>query len=291
MNSTQLNKDYAYCEGIIKTSSKSFYTAFSQLPKEKAQAVYAIYAFCRLADDTVDSDEILTVKQNNLLTLKEELTVFSQGHTPDHPMWRALRDVFDRYQMDIQYFYDQIEGQERDLVSNGMETVASLLDYSYYVAGSVGLMLLPILAAKQGVMCELKESAIALGIGMQLTNILRDVGEDYRESNRIYLPEDLLQKHQVDLPSVMVTGPNEAFISLWEELAQYSDDYYQKFWLSIEQFDEDCRLPVMSAARIYHAIMDSVRLNHYDCLSKRNFVTNFRMLQLIKEVKQDLKRR
>ena len=291
MNSTQMKKDYAYCEGVIKASSKSFYTAFSQLPKEKAQAVYAIYAFCRLADDTVDSDENLTVKQNNLLTLKEELTAFSQGHTPDHPMWRALRDVFDRYQMDIQPFYDQIEGQERDLIFNGIATVDALQDYSYYVAGSVGLMLLPILAAKQGVTRELNESAIALGIGMQFTNILRDVGEDYRENNRIYLPEDLLQKYQVNLPSVMSEGPNEAFISLWEELAQYSHDYYQKFWHNIEQFDEDCRLPVLAAARLYHAIMDSVRLNHYDCLSKRNFVPNLKMLQLVKEAKQDLKRR
>ena len=291
MNAAQMKQDYAYCEGIIKAASKSFYTAFSQLPKEKAQAVYAIYAFCRQADDTVDTNELIEIKQRNLFKLEEELIAFSDGHTPEHPMWRALRDVFDRYQMDIQPFYDQLEGQKRDLVFKGISDLDVLRDYSYYVAGSVGLMLLPILAAKQGVTDTLRESAVALGIGMQFTNILRDVGEDYLENHRVYLPEDLLQKYQVDLPSIMIEGPNEAFISIWEELAQYSQGYYQKFWHNIEQFDKDCRVPVLAAARLYHAILDSVRLNHYDCLSKRNFVPNLRMLQLLKEVKQDLKRR
>lgn len=291
MNAAQMKQDYAYCEGIIKAASESFYTAFSQLPKEKAQAVYAIYAFCRQADDTVDTNELIEIKQRNLFKLEEELIAFSHGHTPEHPMWRALRDVFDRYQMDIQPFYDQLEGQKRDLVFKGISDLDVLRDYSYYVAGSVGLMLLPILAAKQGVTDTLRESAVALGIGMQFTNILRDVGEDYLENHRVYLPEDLLQKYQVDLPSIMIEGPNEAFISIWEELAQYSHSYYQKFWHNIEQFDKDCRLPVLAAARLYHAIMDSVRLNHYDCLSKRNFVPNLKMLQLLKEVKQDLKRR
>lgn len=289
MRSTQLQDDYTYCEAVIKASSASFYTAFSQLPKEKAQAVYAIYAFCRTADDTVDAQEDVEIKSKNLAVLEKELTEFTQGETPDQPMWRALRDVFNRYEMDPAPFFDQLEGQKRDLAFQEIRDMADLRTYSYYVAGSVGLMLLPILAAEKGVSKELKESAISLGIAMQLTNILRDVGEDYIDNERVYLPSDLLQKHKVELSHVMEFGPNEAFIALWEEIAQESHASYVAFWDTIEQFDEDGRLPVFAAAKLYHAIMDSVRLNDYDCLKKRNYVPRLKMLQLIKEAKQAVK--
>lgn len=291
MRSKQLQDDYTYCEAVIKASSTSFYTAFSQLPKEKAQAVYAIYAFCRRADDTVDAQEDVTIKSHNLAVLEKELTAFTQGETPDHAMWRALRDVFNRYEMDPAPFFDQLEGQKRDLSFQEIRDMAALRTYSYYVAGSVGLMLLPILAAEKGVTEQLKESAISLGIAMQLTNILRDVGEDYRDNGRVYLPSDLLLKHEVELAQVMQTGVNEAFIALWEEIAQESHASYEAFWDMIDQFDEDGRLPVYAAAKIYHAIMDSVRSNDYDCLQRRNYVPRLRMLQLVKEAKQQVKKR
>ena len=289
MRSTQLQYDYTYCEAVIKASSTSFYTAFSQLPQEKAQAVYAIYAFCRTADDTVDAQEAVEIKSQNLAVLEKELTAFIQGETPDQPMWRALRDVFDRYEMDPAPFFDQLEGQKRDLAFQEIRDMADLRTYSYFVAGSVGLMLLPILAAEKGVTEALKASAISLGIAMQLTNILRDVGEDYRDNDRVYLPSDLLLQHDVDLDQVVQTGPNEAFIALWEEIAQESHASYVAFWDTIEHFDEDCRLPVFAAAKLYHAIMDSVRLNDYDCLKKRNYVPRLKMLHLIKEAKQAVK--
>lgn len=291
MRPTQLKQDYTYCEAVIKASSTSFYTAFSQLPKDKAQAVYAIYAFCRRADDTVDAQENLVTKRENLAVLEEELITFTAGQTPNHPMWRALRDVFIRYEMDVAPFFDQLEGQKRDLNFQEIHDMEALREYSYYVAGSVGLMLLPILAAKQGITDELKKSAISLGIAMQLTNILRDVGEDYRDNNRIYLPSDLLKQHEVDLSQVLQHGPDEQFIALWEEVAHESHTSYEAFWDSIEQFDEEGRLPVLAAAKLYHAIMDSVRSNHYDCLQRRGFVPRLRMLQLIKETEQRLKKR
>lgn len=289
MRSTQLKQDYTYCEAVIKASSTSFYTAFSQLPKEKAQAVYAIYAFCRRADDTVDAQGSLDTKRQNLAVLEEELKAFTQGEILDHPMWRALRDVFNRYEMDVAPFFDQLEGQKRDLAFQEIRDMACLRTYSYYVAGSVGLMLLPVLAAENGVSEDLKESAISLGIAMQLTNILRDVGEDYRDNHRVYLPSDLLKQYEVDLSQVMEHGPDKQFIALWEEVAQESHARYEAFWDMIEHFDEDGRLPVYVAAKLYHAIMDSVRLNDYDCLKRRNYVPRLKMLQLVKEAKQALK--
>ncbi|MGO4960618.1 phytoene/squalene synthase family protein [Jeotgalibaca porci] len=291
MVETELKKDYAYCEKVIKASSKSFYTAFSKLPKDKAKAVYAIYAFCRQADDTVDANEPLALKKENLAILEAELKEFEKGKTPNHPMWRALRDVFNRYAMTTSPFYDQLEGQKRDLDFQEITDLAALKDYSYYVAGSVGLMLLPILATKSGITESLKESAVSLGVAMQITNILRDVGEDYRENKRVYLPTELLDRHQVDLAQNVEKGPDNNFIALWEELAEESSRGYVEFEDSISHYDSDCRFPVLVSSKLYSGIMDSVRKNNYDCLSKRNYVPEARMMELILETRKILKKR
>ncbi|WP_373762767.1 phytoene/squalene synthase family protein [Jeotgalibaca porci] len=291
MVETELKKDYAYCEKVIKVSSKSFYTAFSKLPKDKAKAVYAIYAFCRQADDTVDANEPLALKKENLAILEAELKEFEKGKTPNHPMWRALRDVFNRYAMTTSPFFDQLEGQKRDLDFQEITDLAALKDYSYYVAGSVGLMLLPILATKSGITESLKESAVSLGVAMQITNILRDVGEDYRENKRVYLPTELLDRHQVDLAQNVEKGPDNNFIALWEELAEESSRGYVEFEDSISHYDSDCRFPVLVSSKLYSGIMDSVRKNNYDCLSKRNYVPEARMMELILETRKILKKR
>ena len=291
MVETELKKDYAYCGKVIKVSSKSFYTAFSKLPKDKAKAVYAIYAFCRQADDTVDANEPLALKKENLAILEAELKEFEKGKTPNHPMWRALRDVFNRYAMTTSPFFDQLEGQKRDLDFQEITDLAALKDYSYYVAGSVGLMLLPILATKSGITESLKESAVSLGVAMQITNILRDVGEDYRENKRVYLPTELLDRHQVDLAQNVEKGPDNNFIALWEELAEESSRGYVEFEDSISHYDSDCRFPVLVSSKLYSGIMDSVRKNNYDCLSKRNYVPEARMMELILETRKILKKR
>ena len=291
MLSAQLRQDYAFCEKIIKASSKSFYTAFSQLPKEKARAVYAIYAFCRLADDTVDSDDPLAEKIKNLQKLEEQLKAFDKGHTPDEPMWRALRDVFTRYKMDVSPFFDQLEGQKRDLSFKGMADLSALEEYSYYVAGSVGLMLLPILSANNEIDDSLRESAVSLGIAMQLTNILRDVGEDFRDNNRIYLPSDLLLHYGIRIDELMEDGVNPSFIELWENIAMEAERRYGLFWDRIDRFDEDCRFPVYVAAKLYRAIIDSVRENNYNCLQLRNYVPEVKMMGLVLEARKKFKKR
>lgn len=291
MLSVQLRQDYAFCEKIIKSSSKSFYTAFSQLPKEKARAVYAIYAFCRLADDTVDSDDPLAEKIKNLQKLEEQLKAFDKGHTPDEPMWRALRDVFTRYKMDVSPFFDQLEGQKRDLSFKAIADLSALEEYSYYVAGSVGLMLLPILSANNEIDDSLRESAVSLGIAMQLTNILRDVGEDFRDNNRIYLPSDLLLHYGIRIDELMEDGVNPSFIELWENIAMEAERRYGLFWDRIDRFDEDCRFPVYVAAKLYRAIIDSVRENNYDCLHVRNYVPEVKMMGLVLEARKKFKKR
>lgn len=272
-----LQNDYQYCENVIKHNSASFYHAFKNLPKDKANAVYAIYAFCRYADDSVDETGNKSVQEKNWQNLYHQLKLFEKGEEISSPLWRALRDVFTRYEMDIKPFYEQLEGQKMDINFQQPNTLAELEQYCYYVAGTVGLMLLPILATENHQ--HLHMYAVQLGVAMQLTNILRDVGEDYR-NNRIYLPVDLLEKEDYKQRDLEASNINASFIKVWEEIATRSEQLYALFQEGIDYFDKDSQLHVLLSALIYKEILKVVRENGYDCLHTRNYVSEENMLRL-----------
>ncbi|WP_192869550.1 phytoene/squalene synthase family protein [Lentibacillus sediminis] len=284
MDAKQMQADFYYCEQIIKSRSKSFYYAFSQLPSEKANAVYAIYAFCRTADDCADGNHLQTEKQQALAQLKRELILFEEQNEVDKPLWRALRQVFSDYDMDIQLFYDQLTGQSMDINFITPKTMHDLEEYSYYVAGSVGLMLLPIIASENHT--ELHAAAIDLGVAMQITNILRDVGEDFHQKQRTYLPEDELSHFQYTVNDLVNGVVNVQFIKLWEKLAKRAELLYAQFLHNVNQFDQDSRLPVSLSAQVYRSILGAVRDNGYDCLNKRNYVTRKKMTEISAAIKK-----
>lgn len=279
-------KAYAYCEEIIKIHSKSFYFAFSKLPKEKANAVYAIYAFCRLADDSIDEAETKEEQGDALTFLTNELNRFEQGREPDHYVWQALRDVFNRYDMSIEPFYDQLHGQAMDYQFRQPQTMDDLEEYSYYVAGSVGLMLLPVIATENHK--DLEDEAIALGIAMQLTNILRDIGEDYQKIDRIYLPEELMEQENYTEADLSDQRIDESFISIWETIAYRAEQLYEKFNDSLKDFDKDSQLQVALSAKVYGGILDAVRENDYDCFTVKNKTSPAKKVVFYNEVKNSL---
>lgn len=271
--------DYVYCEKIIKSHSKSFYYAFSNLPKDKARAVYAIYAFCRIADDSVDENRESELQLIALDRLTDELTHFAKGQEVDHPLWRAMRDVFNRFDMDIQPFYEQLTGQRMDIHFMSPPNLNSLETYSKYVAGSVGKMLLPIIASNTK--ANLNRVAEDLGIAMQLTNILRDVGEDYREKGRIYLPQDEMERYDYSEFLLSEGQVTKGFVTMWEDLAKRAEFLYDNFTQHIGEFDEDSRFPVLSSAYIYRGILNSVRKSEYDCFNQKNYVSAVEMTKLV----------
>ncbi|GGJ84718.1 dehydrosqualene synthase [Lentibacillus kapialis] len=278
MHSRQTEADFYFCKQIIRSRSKSFYYAFSKLPFEKANAVYAIYAFCRIADDCADGNHSQLRKQQLLKQLKRELDLFEKQNEIDKPLWRALRQVFDDYDMEIQPFFDQLTGQAMDADFTMPQTMHELEQYSYYVAGSVGLMLLPVIASKNA--ADLRAAAIDLGTAMQLTNILRDVGEDFHQKQRIYLPQDELDYFHYAQQELQSGAVTKQFISLWEKLAVRAEHLYDSFLHNISQFDPDSRIPVSLSVQVYRGILDAVRNNGYDCLSKRNYVSKDRMKEI-----------
>jgi phytoene synthase len=274
-----VREDFAFCEDIIKRHSKSFYYAFSKLPEEKAQAVYAIYAFCRTADDSVDENQGSRAQLKALEGLSDELDRFAQRQEINHPLWRALRLVFDTYEMELKPFYDQLKGQRMDLSFSTPNTLEEVETYSYYVAGSVGRMLLPIIASGSKVDCT--DAAVSLGVAMQLTNILRDVGEDYREKRRIYLPAEELQRAGYRVEQLANGQINAGFIQVWELMAKRAEVLYDEFLQCISHFDHDSQVPVVVSAQVYRGILASVRQNNYDCFARKNYVTKREMIRIL----------
>ena len=270
-NHEQLKEDYDVCEEIIRKHSKSFYFAFSNLPKDKARAIYGIYAFCRTADDSIDEAGSKEEQAAALDQLKNELEQFERGEIIEKPVWRVLKDVFSRYDMSIKPFYDQLKGQEMDHHFTAPSTLEELENYSYHVAGSVGLMLLPILATRTKK--DLTRAAIDLGVAMQLTNILRDVGEDYHEIKRIYLPGNFLEKENYQKEDFEKNVVSPAFIRIWETIAKRAEFLYAEFQQSVPDFDRDSQFSVLLSANVYGGILNAVRKNNYDCFTKRSKVS------------------
>ncbi|MGP1906568.1 phytoene/squalene synthase family protein [Metabacillus sp. JX24] len=264
-----LKQAYQQCEEVIRHHSKTFYKAFSLLPPKKRKAVWAVYAFCRIVDDIVDEGER---PSEELMEFTAEFDSFLRGdYSRDNFMWVALHDTFTNYDMDVEAFRDMIKGQGMDLVKIRYQSMEEVLDYSYHVASTVGLMLLPVLAPKKTNV--LREGAIALGLGMQLTNILRDIGEDL-ERGRIYVPEEVMARHKMtefDLQQQKVTPE---FIRVWEHLAAEAEKHYDTAMLTMHEYPLHSRAPVKAAGHFYRAILNKIRLNDYNVFGERNFVSS-----------------
>lgn len=276
-------RDFAWCEDVIRRNSKSFYRAFSLLPSCKRNSVYALYTFCRAADDCVDHHK----SEAMLDELEYDLTLFFEGRGPDQPFWRALDVVFESFDIYEQPLYDMIEGQRRDLYFQQPQTLEDLEEYGYYVAGSVGRMLLPILHANKPVSEELEKSAVDLGIAMQLTNILRDVGEDFNQG-RVYLPVELMVEAGYTMAELEKRRASEAFVALWERIARRSEELYLPMQRDVTRLDGDSQLATISSLFLYRGILDQVRDEGYGCLTSRSVVPNERAYALVAEAERIL---
>lgn len=276
MMDESLRADYLACKRVIDRYSKTFSIAFSVLPSPKKEAVWALYAFNRILDDAAD-------QLGDKKALEEEHSRFTglqQGKTPDLPQYRALADVNQRFGLNVQAMEAQFTGQFYDLDFKPFAGDAQLLEYCYWVAGSVGDMLLPIVAVEN--QSRLGQSSAYLGTALQLTNILRDVGEDYR-NGRVYLPQDALVKFEVNQQELGLARPTENTIRLWEHYAQMAEGFYQKGLEELEWYDPDSRGAVKTAALAYKEILNAVRAQEYR-LDKRAVVPKRVKLALLQTI-------
>ena len=280
-NLIPVTEAYEYCRTITAEYAKTFYLGTLLMPQEKRKAIWAIYAWCRNTDELVDGAEAQFTTKETLLKWEQQLEATFAGKPSDNADV-ALADTVQCYPMDIQPFRDMIAGQQMDLSRNRYETFDELKLYCYRVAGTVGLMSNAVLGIDRGnkeVPWEKNQSvynpekeAVALGIAMQLTNILRDVGEDARRG-RIYLPlEDLAAFNYTEKD--LLSGVND---ERWKALMRFqikrARAYYKQAESGIRYLIRDSHLPVWASLMLYQGILGAIERNHYDVFNKRAFVS------------------
>jgi phytoene synthase len=279
-----LDFDYFLAKQIIKKNSASFYSAFSKIKdKHRRRGIFAIYAYCRHVDDLIDEKHDLP----QLLAYKSKLDNFVKGYPLRGFRWRTLKDTASRfYPHDYDYkpYYEMIEGQEFDAHPVRIDTLDQLLHYCDLVAGSVGKMLLPLLAPK--VTMDLNPFAIALGRAFQLTNILRDIGEDYRR-DRVYIPKSFMIAHHYSLSDLHHSLINDSFIAMWEELASFAEKNYQQALPMLVHFPDDTKWPLKGALLVYRAILKVIRQEQYTVMKKKHFVRDDEKISILSHLKKD----
>jgi phytoene synthase len=258
-----LEKAYELCGQIAVHHSKSFYLASALLPEEKRSSVRALYAFCRTVDDIVD--------EGTLIGREVELNYWrglAQGilhPRPDDLVGQAWVDTRSRYHIPAQYALQLIDGVSRDLGAVRYATFDELTTYCYGVASTVGLMSMYIVGFKSA---EAVPYAIKLGVALQMTNILRDIGEDFRNS-RVYLPQEDLRAFnltETDLAISLVTPQ-------WREFMKFqlfrTRQLYTEAAEGLKHLERDGQLAIGAAADFYQGILETIEANDYDVFSKR----------------------
>lgn len=266
---TILENAYQTAESITREYSKSFHLATSLLPKTERRAVRALYGFCRETDNIVDDpQETLYAnldwwrhKVNRPWQEQEQAVLAAWAHTRE------------RYRIPQVYGDELIEGCEMDLTRHRYETFAELERYCYCVASTVGLMAMHILGTTTGVDYEdAKPYAIKLGVALQLTNILRDVGEDARRG-RIYLPLEDLRRFNVAEEDILRGKLDERTVRLLQFEIERAYHLYEEAWPGIGFLAQKARFSVAVAADVYRGILGKIISNGYNVFTQRAFLT------------------
>lgn len=259
---------YQYCEQLTAWHSKSFYMASRLLPNEKRKAVRALYAFCRTTDDIVDNNPSGDVEKQ--LTVWRNRSLANQPQANDLvPM--AWTDAVQRFNIPNVYAHQLIDGVKRDLYQTRYQTFAELAEYSYGVASTVGLMSMHIIGFENE---EAIPYAIRLGVALQITNILRDVAEDWQRG-RVYLPQDELAQFgltEADIAAGVVTDK-------WRDFMRFQIErnrrLYAEAWPGIGMLSADGRIAIAAAAELYSAILNDIEKHDYDVFSRRAHVSKW----------------
>jgi len=272
---------YEICRQITAEYAKTFYLGTLLMPKEKSKAIWAIYAWCRLTDELVDGAKARYTTKETLAEWENQLESVFAGYPIDDTDV-ALVDTIQNYPMGIQPFRDMIAGQQMDLIRNRYQTFEELKLYCYRVAGTVGLMSNAVLGIgpdSHGVPWEKDkpiyvptDEAIALGMAMQLTNILRDVGEDLQR-DRIYLPIEDLHAFDYTEQDLIAGVVDDRWQAIMKFQIKRARAYYKEAEAGIRYLIRDSRLPVWASLMLYQGILSEIEANNYDVFNKRAFVS------------------
>ena len=249
-DSPELQAAYDQCQKLTRTSGSSFAAAFWLLSADRRRALYAIYAFCRLADDIADSPEIAGDRVALLARWREELAAAYRGDAT-HPVGIALGDAAQRFDLPQEIFEDLLLGIESDLEAAPIDTFADLRTYCYRVASTVGILIVRLLGCRSPRAIEYAET---LGIAVQLTNILRDVTED-AQGGRVYLPQTDLEQFGVDASDLADPVPSPELRLLLACYAERARTLFERADALLPPADRRALRPAQAMGRIYQHLL------------------------------------
>ncbi|MEP7135842.1 MAG: squalene/phytoene synthase family protein [Chloroflexota bacterium] len=257
-----LHQAYKHAEVVTAEHSKSFHFASGLLPEEKRSAVRALYAFCRTVDDIVDE----STDDERESRLDYWRRMIETGSFADNDLVAAAwADTLTRYHIPRHYALQLIDGVNRDLTQSRYQTFDELATYCYGVASTVGLMSMFIVGFKNN---EAVSYAIKLGVALQMTNILRDVGEDY-QNGRLYLPREELTFYGIreqDIAEGRVTDN-------WRQFMKFQIDrtrqLYKASWEGVKMLEREGQLAIGAASIFYQGILDDIEKHDYDVFTRR----------------------
>ena len=267
-----LPEAYRSCYAITRKHSRSFFLSSQLLPAEKRRAVHALYAFCRTSDDLVDLPQ---ANATQALAAWVAL-VHAPQPPPDNAVLLAWNDTLTRYAVPRTLPDELLAGIAMDLTVNRYPTFDDLWLYCYRVASVVGLISMQIIGYREGAV----DYAIKLGVALQLTNILRDVGEDARRG-RVYLPREDLERFGLSADDILNGRRDEAFRSLMRFEIERAHCLYEAAWPGIALLNPDGQLAITAAAEIYRGILGKIHQSDYNVYQRRAYVPLARKLLLL----------
>jgi phytoene synthase len=268
-----VDESYEWCVEVARTQAKNFYYSFLLLSARQREAMCAIYAFMRYCDDLSD-DEGIADRASAIARWREDLNNALNGRWAGHPLWPAFVDAVERYKIPHRYFFDMIAGVSSDLEPRCVQTFAELYEYCYHVASVVGLTIIHIFGFDDPKALELAEKC---GIAFQLTNILRDVREDY-EKDRVYIPAEDFVRFGVS-PATLVS--TEGFLKLMEFEANRARDYYRQSAPLVALIHPRSRASLKALIGIYSRLLDKIVDSNYDVLTRRIRVPTWEKLWIL----------
>ncbi len=255
---TTIDASYAHCVSVARQRAKNFYWSFILLPREKRRAMCAIYAFMRECDDLSDGERASTEAMRQW---RADLGRTLAGEAAGHPLWPALLDTVNRYRIPHRYLHEMIDGVQSDLTAHDFETFDELYRYCYLVASVVGMTIIHIFGFEDPAALPLAEKC---GIAFQLTNIIRDVGED-QQQGRVYLPQEDIRRFGV----VSLDSDSPELRRLLKDMAARAQTYYDESRPLLPFVQRDSRASLWALIEIYSRLLKRIEDAGYDVLSRR----------------------
>ncbi|WP_036166862.1 presqualene diphosphate synthase HpnD [Massilia sp. 9096] len=264
-----------YCQQKTVQSGSSFYYSFLFLPPERRRAITALYAFCREVDDIVDETTDPSVARIKLAWWRGEIAQLYAG-APTHPVSQALKPHLQAFDLKQEHLLAIVDGMEMDLDQSRYLDWPGLRKYCWHVAGVVGILSASIFGVTDPRTLEYAEK---LGLAFQMTNIIRDVGEDARKG-RIYLPVNELQQFGVTAADIMSFRHTDKFVALMKFQAERAQGFYDEALALLPKQDRRAQRPGLMMAAIYRTLLDEIERDGFHVLNQKISLTPLRKLWL-----------